>query len=639
MLKQFALFQLLLFSFVPLWASAEALPYGYPTLGWTPEKLEEYYQKQLAEKKLSQTLQCGDLATCNPAVARALIRVFNASTVNFNEANCTASLFEQSNQVIMNRHCLPPGLKPGDGCLGLIHFAFPAKPPLPFDLASCKKVLTVSHEKDDYAIFELTKPMPNRTVPPIRTNALRLKGPQKVTITSVNAPAEIGIDALDSIACRQNEDSCKISAPTPRERAFTVLADKRDNLLLDAKNKKILGIRQSGGKILKVNASEINAAKLNFSEISAPSDPMLEEIDRKFLISSGNNVFCKKTEDCEAGVGFDTDSNAAVAIERDIVFIPGSLALPSNFCWVKKFSFRDSSGKPQRRHCVASSQGSGFTLIKLNQPIDDLAIFSPADKSATNSEARMFAGNFDNNDYIDDQTCEFFDGVIAIPGREERGMRHLELRNCKIGPGNSGSPIYSEDGALVGLAKGQINQRLFLELVQSRYRNDLFEFPPCWHENRGEFNNIGVGTSLDWFENITDILNAKAAPAEERPQLQLGEEAFTKMEAAVEKWKQDRAQTAEWTNIKIRDGAYPGIVVVPRCIKGAPPAGTELVIPYFVFSTDLDFKPLANWKQRQLDSKLLVTPDGEFAPIPIYEKENFYPLIEFFPNKIPACTK
>ncbi len=110
-------------------------------------------------------------------------------------------------------------------------------------------------------------------------------------------------------------------------------------------------------------------------------------------------------------------------------------------------------------------------------------------------KARAFKEYVDFKSYVDGQGCNASSSYIAYLNREKYG-RHLELVNCKIGPGNSGSPIMDAAGNLIGVAKGQVNQRVFLSITLLREELGLLATPACWNETGRPLGGIGMGTII-----------------------------------------------------------------------------------------------------------------------------------------------
>lgn len=102
----------------------------------------------------------------------------------------------------------------------------------------------------------------------------------------------------------------------------------------------------------------------------------------------------------------------------------------------------------------------------------------------------------------------------------------IELSDCPIGPGNSGAPIYNEEGELVGIIGGQFNPKLLQALSSLAILNwGVLDSP------KG-FSNIGWGMTMACIPDLDDP--NKELPGDcdlesrEAPLMQLPESALEK---------------------------------------------------------------------------------------------------------------
>ena len=106
----------------------------------------------------------------------------------------------------------------------------------------------------------------------------------------------------------------------------------------------------------------------------------------------------------------------------------------------------------------------------------------------------------DDSREIQKRPCRSVHNNIFHPTFDSEGDATFLLSDCPIGPGNSGSPLYNEQGELVGLIGGQLNPRLILalgavadETFGMLQNNNLFEFIGV---NKKRIGHVGWGNSL-----------------------------------------------------------------------------------------------------------------------------------------------
>ena len=110
-----------------------------------------------------------------------------------------------------------------------------------------------------------------------------------------------------------------------------------------------------------------------------------------------------------------------------------------------------------------------------------------------------YADAEDKNE-IEKRECKAIYGTAFGPWFNTPKSAMIELSDCPIGPGNSGSPIYNEAGELVGLIAGQFNPNLMnslsaLSLADYKLSTEMFQ-PVGWGMTMACIPDISSGAKL-----------------------------------------------------------------------------------------------------------------------------------------------